>query len=182
MYLTPEWQTRAKRKAEEVLTEFWQSNPMVAPVPIQEVIESYVGDVHFVTSMDEGVFDEGISGFARKDMDIGWVIAINGREAPVRQRFSSAHELGHIVLMPTPRKIEYCSDDKSSWVEKACDLFAGYILMPEEFIKVFYQMDSMPYLEDVAKAFHVSRQVAEIQLRLLGLPFRSRVGEASISF
>jgi Zn-dependent peptidase ImmA (M78 family) len=106
-------------------------------------------------------------------MEIGWLMIINGRETPERQRFSAAHELGHLVLFKNQPNNVFCSSD-SSWNEKLCDLFAGYILMPEMLVRALYKSTSSPYLEDVAKTFRVSRLVAEIQLKRLSLPFQRK--------
>ncbi|MEK7578964.1 MAG: ImmA/IrrE family metallo-endopeptidase [Patescibacteria group bacterium] len=173
MHPPPEWKNKAKHKANEILAEFAEVHTLTIPIPIRDVIESYVVDANVITSLDP-IFADGISGFARKEMDVGWVIALNGNECPERQRFSAAHELGHIVLMRSPRKIEYCSTDNTSWVERICDLFAGYLLMPEAHVRAYCRVSPRPYLEDIAKTFKVSRQVAEIQLKLLGLPFTKK--------
>ena len=177
-----EYRNKAKSKAEEILAEYHDSHPLKSPIPIQDVIEEYLGDVQFVTTMDP-IFLEGVSAFAKKDMEMGWVVAINDMECLERQRFSSAHELGHIVLIPPGQKeTVYCSTDKSTWIERVCDLFAGHILMPENFVRAYCREYPSAFLEDIAKAFKVSRQVAEIQLRILGLSVRSKVGGAVINF
>ena len=168
--IPPEWQNLARHKVKEILEEVALSSSLKAPVPIDEVIESYLGDVQLVVSMDE-IFPEGVSAFATKDMRLGWMIVINGREPVVRQRFSAAHELAHITVAPKHRKKEYCSHHSDDWVEKLCDRFAGDILMPDTLLRAFYRSTPSPYLSEVANHFKVSRQVAEIQLVRLGLPF-----------
>src|SRR3989344_2907193 len=122
---------------------------MNAPVPINDVIETYLGDVQLVVSMDE-IFPEGVSAFATKDMILGWMIVVNGREPLVRQRFSAAHELAHIAVLPHQQKKEYCSHNSGDWIEKLCDRFAGDILMPDALVLNFYQSTPLPYLREVA--------------------------------
>jgi Zn-dependent peptidase ImmA (M78 family) len=68
----------------------------------------------------------------------------------------------------------FCSGESNNLEEKLCDRFAGDILMPESFVRKLYKTNTPHYLEDVAKLFKVSKQVAEIQLKRLGLPFTSR--------
>jgi Zn-dependent peptidase ImmA (M78 family) len=170
MNTTKEWQDRSKRKAEEILREVNDFSPLSLPIPIQEVIESYLGDVQYVTSMNDD-FPEGVSAFAKKDMNVGWIVVVNGKESVERQRFSAAHELGHIVLIENQAKKVFCSGESKSWDEKVCDCFAGDILMPETTVRKLYEGKPSPFLNDVAKTFKVSRQVAEIQLKRLGLPF-----------
>lgn len=169
--ISPEWKNFEKSKVNEILSEVSYLYPTKAPIPIKGVIESYMADVNFVISMDYS-FPEGVSALTTKDMDIGWLIIINGRETIERQRFSAAHELGHLALFKNhPNKV-FCSHHSNGWDEKLCDRFAGDILMPETLIRDLYTSNPFPYLEDIAKIFKVSRPVAEIQLKRLGLPFQ----------
>ena len=170
MSIPENWQNYAKSKVNEILQEVKDSSGLKAPIPISEVIESYIGDVHYVVSMDDD-FPEGVSAFSKKYMDIGWMVVINGRETIERQRFSSAHELAHIALFKTNPEKVFCSADNKSWDEKLCDQFAGDILMPEEMVRDLYKSNPSLQLEDIAKFFKVSLQVAEIQMKRLGLPF-----------
>jgi Zn-dependent peptidase ImmA (M78 family) len=165
------WRIRAKTKANEILKEVAPSCPLKAPVPINEVIEEYVGDVNVIVSMDD-VFPEGVSAFSTKDIILGWLILINGRDATVHQRFSAAHELAHIALLPNQRKKEYCSSHSKDPYEKLCNRFAGHILMPEALVRDFYKSAAVPFLWEFARKFNVSTQAAEIELKRLGLPFK----------
>ncbi|MGH7141218.1 MAG: ImmA/IrrE family metallo-endopeptidase [Minisyncoccia bacterium] len=166
----PEWQNAAKHKANAILMEVFFDCPLKAPVPIDEIIEAYVGDVQIVVSFDS-IFPEGVSAITSKDMYRGWLIIINGREPVYRQRFSLAHELGHITVLPHQRLKEYCSDRSDDWVEKLCDRFAGDILMPDMLLRRMYRTTPVPHLDYVATYFKVSRQVAEIQLKRRGFSF-----------
>ena len=169
------WTIYAKNKVNEILAEVADSLSLKTPIPIKEVIERYVGDVQIVERMDID-FPPGVSAFSTKDMQTGWVIAVNPREPTERQRFSLAHELAHIVLILNQPKKIYCSHESKGWDEKLCDRFAGDILMPEAMIRDLYKSTPSPYIEDVAKMFKVSRDVAKIQLGRLGLPFEYRFG------
>ena len=175
MTIPDEWLPREKNMVDEILKEANDSGLFKAPIPISEIIESYLGDVHCVVKMDGGFFPEGVSAFSTKDMNIGWIVAVDGRECNERQRFSVAHEMAHIVLFPNQPRIVYCSHDKSSWEEQLCDRFAGDILMPETMVRDIYKSNPSPYVEDIAKTFRVSRPVAEIQLKRLGLPVINRM-------
>ena len=169
-----EWQNLAKNKASEILKEVKDSLQFNIPIPIKDIIDSYLVDV-CIRSVTDFDFPEGVSAFSQKDMNLGWLIIVNGKECIERQRFSAAHELGHIVLFPNSPSKVFCSQDNKNWDEKVCDSFAGDILMPEEMIHDIYQTNPSPLLEDIAKKFKVSRQVAEIQLKRLGLPFKRLV-------
>ena len=174
---TDSWKIYAKNKVNEILDEVSGCLTLKTPIPIKAVAELYLGDVNIVTHIsDELGFPSGVSAFSTKDMNNGWIIAINGRECVERQRFSLAHELAHIVLNLNLAKKVYCSIDSNSWDEDLCDQFAGDILMPENMVRTMYQTNSKPFIGDVMKAFKVSRPVAEIQLKRLGLAFKLNTG------
>jgi len=175
MIIPEEWKNYARYKVDEILEEVKDICPINVPIPIKEVIESYVGDVQYVTKMDY-VFPESTSALATKDMILGWIIVIDEKEPIVRQRFSAAHELAHIVLFKNQASTVYCSKDSHDWQEKLCDRFAGDILMPEKRIRGIYQSEQTPFIEDIMKTFKVSRPVAEIQLKRLNLPFKLKFG------
>ncbi len=176
MRIPDEWQIKAKNKVDEIFSEVKDYCDIKAPIPIKDIIELYLGDVQCVVKSTDGLFPEGVSAFSTKDMNFGWIIVVNGRESPERQRFSAAHELGHIVLLTNQSKTVYCSRDGVGWDEDLCDRFAGDILMPEAMIREIYKTNPRPYVEDLAKLFKVSRTVAEIQLKRFGLPFNWRFG------
>ncbi len=167
---TSSWQNLAKHKADEILEEVSSSFPLKAPVPITDIMEEYVGDVQIVISTDYA-FPDSVSALCKKDMDVGWLILVNGKEPSVRQRFSIAHELAHIALFTYQPNTMYCSHNVNDWMEDVCDQFAGHILMPESLVREYYQSISRPQLWEIATAFKVSRVVAQIELQYLGLPF-----------
>jgi Zn-dependent peptidase ImmA (M78 family) len=173
MRIPPEWINKSNYKINEILEDVGPYVSLKAPIPIEKIIESYVGDVDIIRKLDYN-FPEGVSAFATKDMQNGWLIVVNGRETVERQRFSIAHELGHIVLLLNQAKKVYCSRDNKGWDEQLCDRFAGDILMPESMVREIYRLSPIPYLEDIAGYFKVSRPVAEIQLKRLGLGFASK--------
>ena len=169
-----QWQNLSKYKAHEILKEVY-GDSLSLPVSIEDVINKYLVDAE-IQSREDFPFKEGVSAFSTRDMDVGWLIVLNGNESVVRQRFSAAHELAHIVLVPNEPTIVFHSNDKSSWVERLCDRFAGDILMPEPAVRNIYEYEPFPFVEDIARLFKVSNIVAKIQLEHLGLPFRVMPG------
>jgi len=112
------------------------------------------------------------SGMATKT-DYGWIIVLNAAEAMVRQRFSLAHEMKHVLddglidiaggLYPATRG--YSTDERT---ERVCDRFAAALLMP----KVLLRADWADGLQDIAKLarrYHVSRAAMTVRLTQLGL-------------
>jgi Zn-dependent peptidase ImmA (M78 family) len=175
MKIPDEWLPREQNIVNEILKEAKDSGLLKTPIPIKDIIESYLGDVHCVAKTGrEYPFPEGVSAFSTKDMQNGWIIVANGNESVERQRFSIAHELAHIVLFKNQSKTVYCSRDGRGWDEDLCDRFAGDILMPEIMVREIYKSTPTPYIEDIARTFRVSRPVAEIQLKKLGLPFAAK--------
>jgi len=114
-----------------------------------------------------------LSGMAMKT-DVGWVIVIKGDEPKVRQRFSLAHEIKHIIdddVMTSmdrdlyPATALYSAEQRG---ERAADSFAAALLMP----KVLIRRDWADRLQDIgllARRYDVSRIAVEVRLRELGL-------------
>lgn len=118
----------------------------------------------------EGVGDLGVSGATRR-VGALWVILINRDEAKVRQRFSIAHELKHILddqatLALHRRGILRPGHD---WLtERICDYFAACFLMPKLWVKRAWVTGSQNPI-DLAKLFEVSFDAMRIRLDQLGL-------------
>jgi Zn-dependent peptidase ImmA (M78 family) len=113
------------------------------------------------------------SGMATKT-GLGWVIVIRGDEPTVRQRFSLAHEIKHIIdddLMSSlegnlyPATPLYTAADRG---ERVADRFAAALLMP----RLLIRRDWVDGLQDpavLARRYDVSRPAMEVRLRQLGL-------------
>jgi Zn-dependent peptidase ImmA (M78 family) len=112
------------------------------------------------------------SGMATKT-EYGWIIVLRSDEAIVRQRFSLAHEIKHVLddgllanasdLYPATRG--YSADERA---ERVCDRFAAALLMP----KVLLRADWADGLQDIvrlARRYHVSRAAMTVRLSQLGL-------------
>ncbi len=113
------------------------------------------------------------SGMALKT-NRGWVVVIKGDEPTVRQRYSLAHEIKHIVddeLMTELPAGLYRATKRYSAQERAegvADRFAAALLMPKPSIL----SDWSERLQDVpvlARRYNVSRLAMEIRLRHLDL-------------
>ena len=91
------------------------------PIPnMAELMEERGVKVLFRSLMD------GVDGFTayvrREDMEEAPVVVVNASHGGERQRFTIAHEIGHLLLDTSPDIDE----------EKAAHRFAGAFLMPEE--------------------------------------------------
>jgi len=104
-----------------------------------------------------------------------WVIAINGAESPLRQRFTIAHEFKHIldhrfvhVIYP-----EHWGRTSVQRAEAVCDYFAGCLLVPKVLLRRAW-VDGQQDAGELARLFNVS--TAAMQTRLLQLGLIDRLG------
>lgn len=103
-------------------------------------------------------------------IDGRWVIVLNASEPTVRQRFSLAHELKHI-LDHRFYTIIYRSLDPShrhQQIEGICDYFAGCLLMPRPLIKRAWTTRTQR-IDRLARLFDVSAPAMATRLAQIGL-------------
>lgn len=107
----------------------------------------------------------------------GFIIQVNRDHSPGRQRFSAAHEIGHILLPDYQRHPSLIDDmqtgtyDESREAEYLCDLAAAELLMPMKLfapaaMEAGFGLDAASQL---ATAFQASREAAVIRLVQTGL-------------
>lgn len=87
-----------------------------------------------------------------------WVILVSADEAKVRQRFSVAHELGHVVFHPAAAVSfpAYGEVTAEARLEAACEYFAACLLMPRSWMKRAYYDNGLQDLPSLARLFNVS--------------------------
>lgn len=150
----------------------------IIPVPIDEII-NWLG-----YKLQENMLPEGISGLHLIDQKI---ILINIKDSPDRQRFTKAHEVGHIqlhvkYLQDSKRKIELerliCKSNDLKEMEIEANHFAANILMPPNLFPVivnevcakihFIRGDAekeRKLIDDISQKFYVSREAIKYRLR-----------------
>ena len=121
---------------------------------------------------------EDVAGCCWRDDKAGVVLWVNGRQPAVRQRFTLAHELGHLrcghdgsIQVDTFRTLSGKDTDSR---EVQANAFAAELLVPAAGLRAEFA-DREPTLEDVvgiAKRFRVSAQVAIFRLNTLALAAR----------
>lgn len=112
----------------------------------------------------------GVSGATRKVGDL-WIILTNRDEAPVRQRFTMAHEIKHILddkAVDQLRKTSPESTNPTWFTERICDYFAACLLMPRIWIKRAWTAGTQDETA-LAKMFNVSTDAIRIRLQQTGL-------------
>jgi|SRR3989344_3202269 len=134
---------------------------VVPPVPVERIAEKFELKV---VPFD---FHEGVSAVLKKERG---VIGVNQNHAPVRQRFSISHELGHFLLGHDIGKDEYVEKEFNSVdpKEKEANAFASALLMPTEWIKKSIKKDGLD-VEKLSRIYDVSKQALTIRLLNLNL-------------
>jgi predicted transcriptional regulator len=118
----------------------------------------------------ERVPDLGVSGATRL-IDRRWVILLNRDDPPVRQRFTIAHELKHILDHPAALALQISGAQlhRQTWLtERICDYFAACLLMPRPLVKRAWTTGSQD-LRSLADRFQVSIDAMRIRLEQIGL-------------
>ena len=154
-----------------------QSDALSQPVDLDRVVE------HLKLSVNEKPLEDEYSGFlAVKEK----TVVINSRHAPVRRRFTIAHEIGHYQLhrrgkANTPvfidRRVYFRKDsaDGADYrMEMEANAYAAGLLMPEVLLDEY--LEKHPHLDlekpaDIkmlAEEFEVSRPAMEYRLQNLG--------------
>jgi Zn-dependent peptidase ImmA (M78 family) len=99
-----------------------------------------------------------------------WIIAVNALEHPLRQRFSAAHELHHIIVHPLRPFLLVSEQGLPSSVkaERLADYFAANLLMPKRHVKRLWGEGARD-AATLAEHFQVSPRAMEVRLSQLGL-------------
>lgn len=167
-----------RRKIEALIQDLLAEHKVEgAPVPIEQIAKSKGARIFYQSLEDD------VSGFLYRDAK-QVVIGVNTHHAPVRQNFTTAHELGHWLLHDqeklhvdhafTIRLRDDVSSQGTNVAEREANFFAASLLMPKEFLKqdlvaaedVDILYDS--FLHDLARKYGVSTQALLHRLKNLG--------------
>lgn len=115
-------------------------------------------------------FPDALSGLVI-ELDAGAIIGVNAQHAHVRQRFTTAHELGHHLLGHADRfHIDVTDGHQPGYdyrSERAANDFAAELLMPRRILAREFNLDDRPRI--LANAFEVSEIAMGYRLVNLGL-------------
>ena len=156
------------RTANDVLEAHWDGGLPVDPAAIARAMGIEV----CVANPFEDGYVSGESGHYRYRPGQKPLITYNFSEAPVRQRFTIAHELGHHVHgdLDAPRDTsEQFSARSHDPKEVAANRFAAALLMPTAVVKHAVYREAVTDLRELAKKFGVSTAAMEFRLKALGL-------------
>lgn len=161
----------ARRKASELIQAARIIHP---PIPVEKLAERAGAVVRYEP------FEGKLSGMLYRSTE-GSIIGVNSLHAAVRQRFSIAHEVGHLVLHEPQFQIDEHAfvafrDPQSSKASDPAEIeanqFAAVLLMPEELLKKsIVDLGKNPDVEDaihhLAQIFEVSQEAMTIRLTSL---------------
>lgn len=100
-------------------------------------------------------------------------LVLSRREAPVRHRFSIAHEIGHRIVHPDRKahqfgeRIAARKRTERDPIEWSCDRFAAILLMPRAWVIDHERWATS--VRQLARRFEVSEAAMKARLRELGL-------------
>lgn len=165
--------SRAERRAIELLEDEGIDE---LPIPVEEIAISLGADISYEP------YDGDVSGMLYRT-DGKSLIGVNSTHAPTRQRFTVAHEIGHLVLHKgRPMFIDRFA--RVNWRNGAWDAeeaqanaFAAELLMPRKFVetevtRVLSRRKSVTPHElaaALAKTFQVSAEAMSYRLENLGV-------------
>lgn len=140
-------------EAAHTLLQTHASDPRRLPVNLDELAKGLGFQVvHLYSVADE--FSGLVSPKHR-------LIGVNGNHHRHRQRFTLAHELGHIVLEHPPEST--CSSLQIVECNREADLFASELLMPDYFVTELLPRTQSPAI--LARLFDVSEEAMVRKLR-----------------
>jgi Zn-dependent peptidase ImmA (M78 family) len=161
------------RRAEELVTR----HALEPPIAVIDVAERLGARVDFHDLEDQ------VSGLLVRKGDQSFIV-VNASHAETRQRFTIAHEVGHLLLhKATPGVFldgmfvqfrEDASRNRFDRREVQANMFAASLLMPERFLRE--ELDGTPIdisdddaIRGIAQRYKVSAQALTIRLVNLGL-------------
>jgi Zn-dependent peptidase ImmA (M78 family) len=147
------------------------------PTPVEKLAKALGAQVRFAP------FDDELSGMVHiKDGVV--IIGVNSLHHPNRQRFTIAHELGHLELhrdmitanvhvdkgFPAALMRDSNSTTGTELIEIQANQFAAELLMPRKMIEAVLEgkqidIDDEKPIEELAKKFRVSKQALEYRIR-----------------
>lgn len=167
-----------RRKIESLIDDLLGEHRITeAPVPVERIAKAKGARVFYQS------LENDVSGFLYRD-PAQTVIGINTHHAPVRQNFTAAHELGHMLLHDQEQlHVDHSfyvrlRDDVSSQGtnddEREANLFAASLLMPRHFLERDLEQEHWVnllddgFLSDLARKYGVSAQALVNRLKNLG--------------
>ncbi len=165
----------ARKKARELLAE---ARVKLPPVPVEQLAVFKGADVHYEP------FSGELSGMVHRQSGGKALIGVNALHSATRQRFTIAHELGHLILHQNEQfhvdensPISFRTSVSSQGVDSAeieANQFAAELLMPmfllnDAIAKIPPNTGTEQAVAMLAEIFGVSEQAMTFRLSGLGV-------------
>jgi Zn-dependent peptidase ImmA (M78 family) len=162
-----------RKKIRNVVCELLERHGVAGgPVAVDRIARAEGARIH------RDALEGELSGFLYRDAGNA-IIGVNTHHASVRQRFTVAHELGHLLLHDHDQlHVDYkfrseSSSEGSDPEEIEANLFAAELLMPASFLAEDLEGASIDLADgdlvyELAKKYGVSTQALTIRLVTLG--------------
>lgn len=171
------------KSAYEILQEF--GNPNEVPIDLERILENIgiSARPEDFTDLEKKLNKGHILGLVLSNKQNA-IIYYSKNEKLNRQRFTIAHELGHICNHITPRSDDYAyidwriEEESETEAERDANIFAGELLIPIKKLKEVYLSMKYPSSSELAKIFGTSINVMEKRLEYLGVSYYNEKGQA----
>lgn len=177
--------TVRKKKIRGLVRQILESAGVTAaPVPVEQIARAQGAELRMQGL--EATDGSNISGFLYREHGKA-IIGVNATHHPNRQRFTVAHELGHLLLhsgVPDGIRVDDVHVDRSFHLrsqlssegtdpaEREANFFAAELLMPTHFLTaeaLSFDLVDDAAAKDLAKRYGVSVQAMMIRLANLGI-------------
>lgn len=152
------------RQARAALDQYWNRKIPVDPAQIAQSAGAKIYP-------DQSMQAEDLSGSF--DIEGGTpTIRYNPYDASVRQRFTIAHELGHMLLQHGHSFRDNANNYSSSTAlfrERDANSFAAELLMPKEVLDWLVFKENITDVQELARLLNVSGAAMHYRLKNLGL-------------
>jgi Zn-dependent peptidase ImmA (M78 family) len=167
-----------KARIREIVQEIISAHNITsAPIDIERLAKADGAVVQYRP------FEKSVSGFSYSEGNEK-IIGVNVTESDVRQRFTLAHEFGHLMLgvkglhYDQGTGLQFRNGLSSTGTDKKeieANFFAAELLMPQDMLirdleKIMKkQKDAEAIAEELARIYNVSNQAMNVRLTSLGL-------------
>ena len=168
--------TEAIDKAKMALDIGWDGSFPIDPIAVaSEILMVNRADGEEIPIIMEGkplIEESGYAEFVEDDIfGDHFRCVYNSTEASTRQRFTQAHELGHVILGhvyegSSPRR-DARFDGTFDYKERDANIFSAELLMPEKYVR--HQAGRITDISKLANFFGVSPWAIRIRLERLGI-------------
>lgn len=151
----------ARMAARKLLVEASITSPPVNPFRLLRNYRSRgidAVDIQWVAGVDI----DGWSGYLAKYRR--YAVFINSTRSYVKNRWTSAHELGHAVLRHSLHPIDSFDVERDPEEEREADVFAEELLIPTPFLHAVLKKHHIHSIHQLTAIFHVSKEAMAIAL------------------